>query len=135
MCVRNKKKIQKHLLWFSSTIPSLLIGYYYGDQFNHANFEEALRASGNPYYVELAKRHVVFRDEVDVKEKLSSGMYGVYAKLTSTGHLHDCEYVEDFAQSYRVMKSNIFTYFSVYTFQKDSPYRELFNHYIFRLVR
>lgn len=98
---------------------------------NHSDFSSNLLTLGG-IYAAIAKTYYVFQNESDAREKLSSGMYGVYSKVISEGYLYECERAKDFASSLRIMGSPLLDPFLSYAFEKDSPYTELFSHYINR---
>lgn len=97
--------------------------------YNHTNFIIYLRASNDSNFLELTERQFIFRNYSDMREKLASGQYGVFTKITNPDFLYDCEWAVEFASSLRIVKQSVLSVYAAYGFQKGSPYRKLFDYY------
>lgn len=98
--------------------------------------ESSLDVSSNPAYHELHKRIIVFKNRYEAEKSLESGKFGVYAGITNAKYFVTYDWNEELnlLSSFRLMKKLcIFNFYTVFAFQKFSPYTELFSHYALQL--
>lgn len=105
-------------------------GITWGQPFKDPTFLTFLYATENPLYIELAKRVQVEKSSEAVYKKLEEGNYGKYTKSLDNGFVFGAESIMPLSKQLRVMTQCVFKYFSVFGFEKLSPFRKIFDRQI-----
>lgn len=99
------------------------------------DFVNNLRMSGIRTYNQLSERVHLFAGAVDRIDKLKTGRFALPSTVMSSTFIkQDFPTKDDLKTMFRVMKNCVTNYFTVFAFQKNSPYTSLFNLYIRRFA-
>lgn len=102
---------------------------YFGGTYSHEEFLENLNMSGIHSYKELALRHRLNADLGEQSRRLKTGKFAIFTKMLSQDYVTEVEWAKDFSKTFRPMRSCIFTYYTVFAFEKHSVYTKLFSKY------
>lgn len=110
---------------------------FWGTYHVYADITSSLNLSSIQAYHDLNQRISVFKNHDEAEIGLASGKFGVYAGISNTKYFVTYDWNEQLhlLTSFRLMrKLCIFNFYTVFAFQKFSPYTELFSHYALLLV-
>lgn len=113
-------------------IPLLLLfsDLYFGGIYIEEELIENLNMTGIHSYKELALRQRLNADRGEQSRCLKTGKFAIFTKLLSQDYVTEVEWAKDFSRTFRPMRSCIFTYYTVFAFEKHSVYTKLFSQYI-----
>lgn len=108
-------------------------GLFWGEIGERETMKRDFLDSGNADYIELAQRLQVEKDLEERHRNLQTGRYARFVKTLNNKYVMDTETIANYTSQLRLMKSCVNEYFTVFPFDKKSPYTRYFNMKLGRL--
>lgn len=109
-------------------------GIGWGEPGKYPEMLDEFRQTGKAGYAAVADRFVEEDSYATVYKKLESGKYGKFVKRLSDNFVTESDSYLHLSNSLQVMKECLGKYYTTFAFQKQSPFRKIFNRQIPRYI-